>query len=171
MRARARTASADHPRIRGEHPGIPSHSGKWSGSSPHTRGAPSNAVPKPSTTRIIPAYAGSTISWSSQPPEAADHPRIRGEHAQGGIGKLKQGGSSPHTRGAPSRPVLAVPGIGIIPAYAGSTPSGTTLGGISRDHPRIRGEHPWFIDSRGWLAGSSPHTRGAPPTCPRRASP
>ena len=52
--------SGDHPRIRGEHglafPLQPS----YSGSSPHTRGAPSN-------------------SWVS-PPIVMDHPRIRGEH-------------------------------------------------------------------------------------------
>ena len=32
-------------------------------------------------------------------------------------------------------------GIGIIPAYAGSTLSGDQLGAARRDHPRVCGEH------------------------------
>ena len=50
----------DHPRLRGEHGnsvqvGVPTH-----GSSPPTRGALDYSVWQPGTTRIIPAYAGST---------------------------------------------------------------------------------------------------------------
>ena len=114
-------------------------------------------------TRIIPAYAGSTLN------ETGD--------------ALREMGSSPHTRGAPRRTAcrtrcqwdhprirgehvavwrdLEVP-LGIIPAYAGSTnrleiavngwkgSSPHTRGALSfspprrarrRDHPRIRGEH------------------------------
>ena len=50
---------------------------------------------------------------------------------------------------------------GIIPAYAGSTGG---LGSGQRgtaDHPRIRGEHCQAILPVSFLAGSSPHTRGA----------
>ena len=111
----------DHPRIRGEHGRVLGNIGPGYGSSPHTRGAPSKSPQAGSDRRIIPAYAGSTDYAKRAPQGLKDHPRIRGEHAQGGIGKLKQGGSSPHTRGAradyprPCRPTW--------------------------DHPRIRGEH------------------------------
>ena len=52
-------------------------------------------------------------------------------------------------------------GLGIIPAYAGSTRSGcgTTFSG--RDHPRIRGEHVNLLIVSDFPPGSSPHTRGA----------
>ena len=112
----------DHPRIRGEH-----QSGR-------------NATLAAS--RIIPAYAGSTISvlvdedgdegssphtrgarCSRRVPSrlAGDHPRIRGEHMASSVVSLAHLGSSPHTRGAP------------VPRR---TPPCRV-----RDHPRIRGEH------------------------------
>ena len=50
-------------------------------------------------------------------------------------------GSSPHTRGAPSRP--------------------TTRETLCRDHPRIRGEHVCGAEGVEVEVGSSPHTRGA----------
>ena len=70
-------------------------------------------------------------------------------------------GSSPHTRGAPSRPWRRRGFRGIIPAYAGSTQEG--LVGIlgHADHPRIRGEHTGLISDKVVPIGSSPHTRGA----------
>ena len=71
-------------------------------------------------------------------------------------------GSSPHTRGAPLKIAWEAIKLGIIPAYAGSTP--TISGTIPRetDHPRIRGEHERRDEGCGDEDGSSPHTRGAP---------
>ena len=111
----------DHPRIRGEHAWhggartkglgiIPAYAGnttvfgdltaKRQGSSPHTRGTP--------------------FAPPVQMRKPRDHPRIRGEHAQGGRGKPRH--------------------HGIIPAYAGNTQKGgvgkTTLAGSS---PHTRG--------------------------------
>ena len=133
------------------------------GSSPHTRGAPASKTPRcgsgrdhprirgehqrayPSPrgqARIIPAYAGSTDPSEAQvvrligssphtrgaltragaaSGSGGDHPRIRGEHRVENISTCEK--------------------LGIIPAYAGSTPSA-------------------LMRSRG-LMGSSPHTRGA----------
>ena len=51
---------ADHPRIRGEHVYLETHSRQAVGSSPHTRGAQSVHDPGRPAERIIPAYAGST---------------------------------------------------------------------------------------------------------------
>ena len=72
-------------------------------------------------------------------------------------------GSSPHTRGAPSKDSGTASNQGIIPAYAGSTPSARDCPSPRGDHPRIRGEH-WrrFLDCLAFQ-GSSPHTRGALP--------
>ena len=133
----------DHPRVRGEHP--------------------VNPQPSISTSRIIPAYAGSTI-FRSRPlsTSAGSSPRTRG--ALGYLQGLAEGpGDHPrvrgeHRRGQPARDRHH----GIIPAYAGSTsvvsPSSSTAKGssprtrgaregyfinvdVERDHPRVRGEH------------------------------
>ena len=55
-----RSRSPDHPRIRGEHADLAILIRDDSGSSPHTRGAPSNERNPDANPGIIPAYAGST---------------------------------------------------------------------------------------------------------------
>ena len=151
---------------------IPAYAGSttlWSpatvssaGSSPHTRGAQRRPLLRRPPARIIPAYAGSTSPPYGAPPAQPDHPRIRGEHPYDEHCVSYRGGSSPHTRGA-RRPSSASHGSRrIIPAYAGSTPTPATETRGSRDHPRIRGEHEPETGADESLAGSSPHTRGAP---------
>ena len=71
------------------------------------------------------------------------------------------GGSSPHTRGARSVRRSTSQSGRIIPAYAGSTASGTRSNQSIADHPRIRGEHLNERAARQRRRGSSPHTRGA----------
>jgi hypothetical protein len=176
--------SRDHPRIRGEH------------ASNHRRIVIRHG--------IIPAYAGSTAVTQAQPDideesfphtrgaltssgwtdeGAKDHPRIRGEHGYLLNSGWSSTGSSPHTRGAHAAHEDRPCGVGIIPAYAGSTwkaqvkardkqgSSPHTRGALtkrattrttSRDHPRIRGEHRTSEPDAPMYMGSSPHTRGAP---------
>ena len=129
--------------------------------SPHTRGALLLYTSQTPSRGIIPAYAGSTTSWLLMPTSPRDHPRIRGEHfllPRKGKGRM---GSSPHTRGARSASTRRHHSNGIIPAYAGSTIPRPKLYLTHRDHPRIRGEHPFVKSSRIARKGSSPHTRGA----------
>ena len=71
--------------------------------------------------RIIPAYAGSTYSHECELPDRQDHPRIRGEHDIRFATLAGNYGSSPHTRGAQLSMANTGLGVGIIPAYAGST--------------------------------------------------
>ena len=159
----ALAVASDHPRIRGEHKNIIIACVCWSGSSPHTRGAPTATNASSPTVRIIPAYAGSTAHLLSGAPRRADHPRIRGEHRTVPKHCQMAEGSSPHTRGARRRRVGEL-GLGrIIPAYAGSTPCRLRRTVPKQDHPRIRGEHSRGAAGRLGSAGSSPHTRGAPP--------
>ena len=54
----------------------------------------------------------------------------------------------------------------IIPAYAGSTATKAKNTPFRRDHPRIRGEHAAHGPEIRGRRGSSPHTRGAPPSDP-----
>ena len=151
----------DHPRIRGEHQIHLNSTGDIRGSSPHTRGAHRPARSRGHHKRIIPAYAGSTSAHSRTPGSSSDHPRIRGEHSVPDAPPRAFPGSSPHTRGARADEPCHRRRIGIIPAYAGSTSTPTSLASASADHPRIRGEHAQSNDREFGNAGSSPHTRGA----------
>ena len=151
----------DHPRIRGEHCDSAPSSARRAGSSPHTRGARSRRPRDAGCSRIIPAYAGSTIRAKAYDPNRRDHPRIRGEHEERGVDDQRAVGSSPHTRGAPGEGPAERDEGGIIPAYAGSTATSAPAGGRGQDHPRIRGEHGAGVLGLFLREGSSPHTRGA----------
>ena len=152
----------DHPRIRGEHRSTAGTTASRRGSSPHTRGALGILLAIFIQLGIIPAYAGSTTRWSSPSWSPWDHPRIRGEHVSDEVGQVGEGGSSPHTRGAPRDVPPENIDIGIIPAYAGSTLHRRRPHPGGSDHPRIRGEHSMRHLRYGVVWGSSPHTRGAP---------
>ena len=133
----------------------------FTGSSPHTRGARLRLVEIQFSTRIIPAYAGSTVNLSGVSFIWWDHPRIRGEHEVGDSSQIRHDGSSPHTRGAHRLALYELALERIIPAYAGSTRPSARGRRRRMDHPRIRGEH----KPTNWIGstatGSSPHTRGA----------
>ncbi len=131
----------DHPRLRGEHVLPDGRQAAVPGSSPPTRGAPPARRGRGRRRGIIPAYAGSTIERRSSVFGEVDHPRLRGEHSDSDGVTVVAEGSSPPTRGARPRHGVGGVGVGIIPAYAGSTsdPSSRTIS--SWDHPRLRGEH------------------------------
>ena len=69
------------------------------GSSPHTRGPHFQIFDESMTSRIIPAYAGSTGVAISCAKIQRDHPRIRGVHFLFFYFFQRRRGSSPHTRG------------------------------------------------------------------------
>ena len=139
----------DHPRIRGEHSSYWAAVWAVAASSPHTRGALHGAVKALIDERIIPAYAGST---------GVDR-----------VGHRGLPGSSPHTRGAQTSGASRDGSPGIIPAYAGSTTATSMTASASPDHPRIRGEHETAPSDYATSVGSSPHTRGARSSPPRKA--
>ena len=151
----------DHPRIRGEHY-LPKEADIFEGgSSPHTRGALAGSGGGPMSSRIIPAYAGSTWRAWFATMRHRDHPRIRGEHNLVHTDGILKPGSSPHTRGAHLRRQKDRAPQRIIPAYAGSTAPRPDGAEDDEDHPRIRGEHEFDLACDAELLGSSPHTRGA----------
>ena len=130
------------------------------GSSPHARGTPRWSVFPPSASGLIPACAGNTRQPVSQVFDAGAHPRMRGEHNAPVLGRLHQGGSSPHARGTrlPAGPIPPRPRL--IPACAGNTRVERGKQCARGAHPRMRGEH----SSECWVvifySGSSPHARG-----------
>ena len=153
--------AGDHPRMCGEHR-ICCQSCKIStGSSPHVRGALVQDFLQGLSTGIIPACAGSTVSWRIRRPPCRDHPRMCGEHNRGSSFGQSHKGSSPHVRGARQACDDALQESGIIPACAGSTAGlRRCLAGV-RDHPRMCGEHNGWKDKAALYLGSSPHVRGA----------
>ena len=112
------------------------------GSSPHARGALGPAREGRVQRGIIPACAESTSQASSCRAVCRDHPRMRGEHMADAYKGLHIKGSSPHARGARRIVVKPSRDSGIIPACAGSTFKGELCQRATRDHPRMRGEHP-----------------------------
>ena len=160
----------DHPRSRGEHRGVPSSLRLYGGSSPLSRGARLTRLLVDREIGIIPALAGSTSRRTSWLSVCGDHPRSRGEHVEAELGDDGVEGSSPLSRGAPVLPDSRRADPGIIPALAGSTPR-RGIGGLRWwDHPRSRGEHRRAQIETRVNEGSSPLSRGAPPSSPSRSS-
>ena len=117
----------DHPRSRGENSVGVEVGVEHEGSSPLTRGKPTQMVSALKTGGIIPAHAGKTRTVRLAGSRRRDHPRSRGENCAHFVGDGDGGGSSPLTRGK-HRPGHYVRGrLGIIPAHAGKTsPSATS---------------------------------------------
>ena len=127
------------------------------------RGAPAERVGGKGIVGIIPADAGSTSDYRSDPVPAEDHPRGCGEHGMLKGLKSKTRGSSPRMRGAQGRLVSQRYQGRIIPADAGSTLSVSRYVFRQGDHPRGCGEHSRMSPGWGLPSGSSPRMRGAPP--------
>ena len=77
-------------------------------------------------------------------------------------------GSSPLTRGAPRTLASISAGRRLIPAHAGSTSDQDGSLGLSKAHPRSRGEHRGLGVCESLGGGSSPLTRGALHRLPHR---
>ena len=132
----------DHPRLRGERPPRRGRQEPTRGSSPLARGAPGSVRHVDRRRGIIPACAGSTADGRASRACAGDHPRLRGEHLDAHPYVALALGSSPLARGAPLARLLVLALQGIIPACAGSTRLRRWTWPLTRDHPRLRGEHP-----------------------------
>ncbi len=117
--------------------------------------------PRGAVAGIIPASAGSTTPASGCPACRRDHPRVCGEHLSANDHDALTVGSSPRLRGARAFTSPDKPGLGIIPASAGSTSWGRGTRTRSRDHPRVCGEHTSANVLTDGSSGSSPRLRGA----------
>ena len=152
----------DHPRMCGEHRVGLECVFLEEGSSPHVRGALLHLRVDARDRGIIPACAGSTHHESDGADDERDHPRMCGEHFQTKRARIRLSGSSPHVRGAPHLMAELRGQSGIIPACAGSTALISINSPVSRDHPRMCGEHAVAVRVFPYSWGSSPHVRGAP---------
>ena len=116
--------NGDHPRVCGEHSLIASVRSLNEGSSPRMRGTQVNVMPHGRPPGIIPAYAGNTSADAGGGAFLRDHPRVCGEHFQPFQAAHGYLGSSPRMRGTPVSIEAKKAASGIIPAYAGNTPTG-----------------------------------------------
>ncbi len=133
-----KSATRDHPRLRGEYRDKFSLDNGDGGSPPLARGIPEPESPPGTEFRITPACAGNTISseedwWSGSPPLARGIPRVR-----------------IYTKFAP----------GITPACAGNTFFSVVSVTTCKDHPRLRGEYQKPPPSIQSYVGSPPLARG-----------
>ena len=153
-----------HPRSRGEHPYSFRYSVFMVGSSPLTRGTPDSTANPFLRSRLIPAHAGNTNQFAKPWPADPAHPRSRGEHVAKAVSSRYRHGSSPLTRGTPTRLNRSHPRLRLIPAHAGNTSRLPSVQCQGSAHPRSRGEHINDVVSREGINGSSPLTRGTPPS-------
>ena len=131
-----------------------------SGSSPLTRGKRTLAGQYGGVVGLIPAHAGKTNLGCNRCARHGAHPRSRGENMPRKIDHKRISGSSPLTRGKPSRSQRNAGQIRLIPAHAGKTISSPDSSRGGRAHPRSRGENFTRPRPASVVCGSSPLTRG-----------
>ena len=155
-----------HPRSRGENEYVPTNGDVLEGSSPLTRGKLVVNAVITWWLRLIPAHAGKTCPCRARLLVEWAHPRSRGENLIVDRPANPQAGSSPLTRGKPSRRRTGRPRGGLIPAHAGKTSMTDRSPSKHTAHPRSRGENGAWCGRRVFSMGSSPLTRGklAPPS-------
>ena len=110
--------------------------------------------------RLIPAYAGKTHGTAPRSLKSSAHPRVCGENFYGSLETFFVLGSSPRMRGKPGDHAACTSHAGLIPAYAGKTPSGGVSGGLVPAHPRVCGENAVIFRNGSRILGSSPRMRG-----------
>ena len=134
----------DHPRSRGEYMSEP--------------------LRLPIPWWIIPALAGNTAGDGGMYTGSRDHPRSRGEYFHDVAVIEDDPGSSPLSRGILGLNVEDGWDGGIIPALAGNTHDVTGGMVVDADHPRSRGEYHRRGGAVQAGSGSSPLSRGIPPS-------
>ena len=132
---------AAHPRSRGENQVVPKMVPGFPGSSPLTRGKPTDILAGTLGNRLIPAHAGKTSSRCSRKDCMPAHPRSRGENHMHTAPTSAFAGSSPLTRGKLTRRRRDARTIRLIPAHAGKTYRFDPSACGHPAHPRSRGEN------------------------------
>ena len=160
----------DHPRLRGEHQRPPRGVVEGGGPPPPARGALPRRQHRSLEAGTTPACAGSTASRASPRAAARDHPACAGSTSCGLKVEHTRQGPPPPARGAPSPSSGRTDVAGTTPACAGSTLFSIAHASVTRDHPRLRGEHYERHVMTDQLAGPPPPARGAPVAQHRRSA-
>ena len=132
--------NGDHSRVCGEKtPGFQKLS-DFMGSPPRMRGKVALGVHPVAPLGITPAYAGKSITTSTQKIKKRDHPRVCGEKKRVARQNGHQNGSPPRMRGKASRWRESADSCRITPAYAGKRQIWKERRCCHEDHPRVCGE-------------------------------
>ena len=116
--------------------------------------------------RLIPAWAGKTDEGLPWRPPLPAHPRVGGENTTArGSWEIGEG-SSPRGRGKPGVGGADRVCRGLIPAWAGKTRASIDDLMLRAAHPRVGGENDCADREGRAQAGSSPRGRGKPPFPP-----
>ena len=150
----------EHPRMRGDHLVDLKLTEFEPGTSPHARGPLSRIRARQRRAGNIPACAGTTGSIGIPINSRGEHPRMRGDHPITVRSTVEPTGTSPHARGPLIVWVIFRRCAGNIPACAGTTLSAASFAAYDREHPRMRGDHPFTSASCRGRLGTSPHARG-----------
>ena len=113
-------------------------------------------------TRLIPARAGKTVSFSGSPSHAQAHPRAGGENVVTVPRQAGKSGSSPRGRGKQCRCRGWSFSARLIPARAGKTRRHARFHDRRWAHPRAGGENAYLTFLPAGANGSSPRGRGKP---------
>ena len=159
-----RSARRAHPRSRGENVSETRAQRHGRGSSPLTRGKPWGWCRGGAGSGLIPAHAGKTCLASGVRLYSGAHPRSRGENGKSSRGAHAPLGSSPLTRGKLIHEGIEIVTDGLIPAHAGKTSWRRRRFPRLGAHPRSRGENEGVTLHQLRHRGSSPLTRGKPPS-------
>ena len=131
----------DHPRVCGNHQSCP-RSVEWPrGSPPRVREPHLPAILLCSLFGITPACAGTTLRYTLPEISAWDHPRVCGNHSTGRGRSRTDAGSPPRVREPHMEGKHGNIQQGITPACAGTTVPTLPRSRVTRDHPRVCGNH------------------------------
>ena len=156
---RTRTAR-DHPRERGDDVTGFESGGLASGPPPRARGRRGHCPVDPGHRGTTPASAGTTPGCSAPRRSHRDHPRERGDDSQIRTSAITGTGPPPRARGRLRAQPSTVAHARTTPASAGTTEPPTGDGGVSRDHPRERGDDLWQTTPPMIGRGPPPRARG-----------
>ena len=115
------------------------------GSAPRARGTPPSFGIRLVGVGISPACAGNTATCRKSSAIRRDQPRVRGEHSLLFPSFYEKLGSAPRARGTLTGEWFSETATGISPACAGNTSVRRAVAALTRDQPRVRGEHTLII--------------------------
>ena len=137
----APSLQAAHPRVGGENSGWATAAARSSGSSPRGRGKLGRGLGVHRSIRLIPAWAGKTITYGDPDGQGEAHPRVGGENRTVRIVSPPHAGSSPRGRGKRRRRNRPDVDSRLIPAWAGKTMTVERPRAAIWAHPRVGGEN------------------------------
>ncbi len=161
---RSASATTSFPRVRGDGPRPASLGWVPPQFPPRTRGWPLRAREVLAALDVSPAYAGMAPMQQRVPEWVERFPRVRGDGPVSLCCCPAAHEFPPRTRGWPADRQLCSRPDYVSPAYAGMARTCSQSTHRASSFPRVRGDGPPELPSRGAGDGFPPRTRGWPPS-------